>query len=79
MHFSWTRPTQPKFLKITFTANDCALRLVNINWSTGGRSFDGSSASGFGLGLKETDDSTYTLPILEKITVRLIIFFSDII
>ena len=75
MHNYVDHPNQTKFVKITFAPNNCAIRLVNINWSSGGRSFDGSSGGGFDLGLKEADDSTYTLPILEKITVRLVIVF----
>ena len=45
-------------------------RLVNIE-GTSGRSFGGSTN---GFGLKE-EDSAYTLPILEKITVRFFSFF----
>ena len=44
--------------------------MVNFDWSTG-RSFDGTGASGFGLGLQEVDHSIWRLPVLEKITVRL--------
>ena len=47
-------------------------RLVNIE-GTSGRSFDGSTN---GFALKE-EDSAYTLPILEKITVRFFSFFHN--
>ena len=47
-------------------------RLVNIE-GTSGRSFGGSTN---GFGLKE-EDSAYTLPILEKITVRFFSFFHN--
>ena len=60
--------------KFFLPKENCVIRIVNFDWSTvgaGGRSFDGASSGGFGLGLKELDDSTYTLPILEKITVGL--------
>ena len=49
---------------------NCFHRLVNIE-GTSGRSFGGSTN---GFGLKE-EDSAYTLPILEKITVRFFSFF----
>ena len=51
---------------------NCFHRLVNIE-GTSGRSFGGSTN---GFGLKE-EDSAYTLPILEKITVRFFSFFHN--